>query len=211
MIGRLRGTLVTAKAGGVVLDVAGVGYEIAVTPRTLVELPVVGEEVVLHTHLVVREDAMALYGFTADRERDLFRLLLTASGVGPKVALALLGAVSPTELQRAIITEDVDALTVVPGIGKRSAQKLILDLRPKLGDGEGIVVGGVSAAGRVREALEALGFGAGEIAEVMPELDGDAPVEDQVRTALRRLGSSPSNLRDWRPDSATRPNDGGVR
>ena len=102
------------------------------TPRTVGELPPVGEEVVLHTHLHLREDGMALYGFTSESERQLFRMLITASGVGPKMALAVLGSSTADELRRIIVTEDVDSLTLVPGIGKRTAQKLILDLRPKL-------------------------------------------------------------------------------
>ena len=189
MIGRLRGTLVAAREGYLVLDVAGVGYEVAVTPRTVGELPPVGEEVVLHTHLHLREDGMALFGFTSESERQLFRMLITASGVGPKLALTVLGSSTADELRRIIVTEDVDSLTLVPGIGKRTAQKLILDLRPKLAQGDVDLVGSSSSSGRVREALETLGFGSAEIAEVLPSVDDSAPVEEQVRTALRMLGS----------------------
>ena len=189
VIGRLRGTLATARDGFLVLDVAGVGYEVAVTPRTVGELPSVGEEVVLHTHLHLREDGMALYGFTTESERQLFRMLITASGVGPKLALTVLGSSTADELRRIIVTEDVDALTLVPGIGKRTAQKLILDLRPKLAEGDVDLVGSSSSPSRVREALESLGFGSAEIAEVLPSVDDSAPVEEQVRTALRMLGS----------------------
>ena len=189
VIGRLRGTLVAAREGYLVLDVAGVGYEVAVTPRTVGELPPVGEEVVLHTHLHLREDGMALFGFTSESERQLFRMLITASGVGPKLALTVLGSSTADELRRIIVTEDVDSLTLVPGIGKRTAQKLILDLRPKLAQGDVELVGSSSSSGRVREALETLGFGSAEIAEVLPSVDDSAPVEEQVRTALRMLGS----------------------
>ncbi len=189
VIGRLRGTLVAAREGYLVLDVAGVGYEVAVTPRTVGELPPVGEEVVLHTHLHLREDGMALFGFTSESERQLFRMLITASGVGPKLALTVLGSSTADELRRIIVTEDVDSLTLVPGIGKRTAQKLILDLRPKLAQGDVDLVGSSSSSGRVREALETLGFGSAEIAEVLPSVDDSAPVEEQVRAALRMLGS----------------------
>ncbi len=116
MIGRLRGVVVAKHAERVVLDVGGVGYEITVTPRALLDLPGVGEEGVLHTHLYVREDQLALYGFVGDDERNLFRILLGVSGIGPKVAVAILGALSPDALRQAVLTDDVDALTTVPGI-----------------------------------------------------------------------------------------------
>ena len=112
MIGRLRGTLVALRPTAVVLDVAGVGYEVVVTPRSVAQLPTVGEEVVVHTHLVVREDALVIHGFGSEAERDLFRVLLTASGVGPKVAMATLGALQPDEFRRAIAAEDIDTLTI---------------------------------------------------------------------------------------------------
>jgi Holliday junction DNA helicase RuvA len=190
MIGRLRGTLVHKDVARAVLDVGGVGYEIAMSPRSLGELPPVGEEAVVHTHLHVREDALSLYGFAAEDERDLFRILLGASGVGPKLALAVLGTLSPSDLRTALLTEDTDALTAVPGIGKRSAQKLVLDLRARLElpDAEAVLGGGGSALADAREALEGLGYQSAEIREA---LDGSAPVltvEDLVRDALRKLG-----------------------
>jgi Holliday junction DNA helicase RuvA len=188
MIGRLRGTLVSLRATGVVLEVAGVGYEVVVTPRTVSELPTVGEEVVLHTHLVVREDAMLVHGFGSEVERDLFRVLLGASGVGPKVAMATLGALQPDEFRRAIIAEDVDTLTLVPGIGKRGAQKMVLELKPKLAAVEVDSVVGTSSVAQVRDALEGLGYQAAEIRDVMADIDGEAPVSEQLRQALRSLG-----------------------
>jgi Holliday junction DNA helicase RuvA len=188
MIGRLRGTLVSLRATGVVLDVSGVGYEIAVTPRTVADLPSIGEEVVLHTHLVVREDAMLLHGFDTESERDLFRVLLGASGIGPKVAMATLGALQAEELRRAIAAEDVDTLTTVPGIGKRGAQKMILELKPKITASDAGSVVGTSTVSQVREALEGLGYQAAEIREVMAAIEADAPVAEQLRQALRSLG-----------------------
>jgi len=190
MIGRLRGTLARKDVDHAVLDVAGVGYEIAMSPRSLGELPPVGEEAVVHTHLHVREDLLALYGFAAEDERDLFRVLLGASGVGPKLALAVLGTLSPTALRRALFTEDTDALTAVPGIGKRSAQKLILDLRARLElpDAEAVLGGSGSALIEAREAIEGLGYQAAEIREALEGSAGDRSVEDLVRDALRKLG-----------------------
>jgi Holliday junction DNA helicase RuvA len=188
MIGRLRGTLAGLRATGVVLDVGGVGYEVVVTPRTVADLPSLGEEVVLHTHLVVREDAMLLHGFGSESERDLFRILLSASGIGPKVAMATLGALQSDELRRAIAAEDVDTLTLVPGIGKRGAQKMVLELKPKITAVEAESVVGASTVAQVREALEGLGYQAAEIREVMADIETDVPVGEQLRQALRSLG-----------------------
>lgn len=188
MIGRLRGTLVSLRATGVVLDVGGVGYEVFVTPRTVADLPSVGEEVVLHTHLVVREDAMLLHGFGGEAERDLFRVLLSASGIGPKVAMATLGALQPEQLRRAIAAEDVDTLTTVPGIGKRGAQKMVLELKPKITAADADTVVGTSTVAQVRDALEGLGYQAAEIREVMNGIEDEAPVAEQLRQALRSLG-----------------------
>ena len=188
MIGRLRGTLVGLRATGVVLDVGGIGYEVVVTPRTVADLPSLGEEVVLHTHLVVREDAMLLHGFGSESERDLFRILLSASGIGPKVAMATLGALQSDELRRAIAAEDVDTLTLVPGIGKRGAQKMVLELKPKITAVEAESVVGASTVAQVREALEGLGYQAAEIREATADIETDAPVGEQLRQALRSLG-----------------------
>ena len=189
MIGRLRGLLAAKHAEGVVLDVNGIGYEVGVTPRVLAELPGVGEEAVLHTHLHVREDQLVLFGFATEERRDLFRLLLGLSGVGPKVAQALLATMEPEELRRAVAADDADALTVVPGIGKRTAQKLMLELRVKL-DVLDIQTPGSrgGTAGDVREALSGLGFGAAEIRDAMRELPDDLPVEELLRLSLQELG-----------------------
>ncbi len=188
MIGRLRGTIVAKRADRVVIDVAGVGYDVAVTPRALGELPGVGEEAVLHTHLHVREDQLAFFGFTTDDQRSLFRLLLSVSGVGPKVALGILATLTPDELRTAVFAEDAGALTAVPGIGKRSAQKLMLELRPKLElpDAEPSAAGG--SFSEVREALEGLGYQSAEIRSVVAGLPVDLPVEELLRLSLRELG-----------------------
>jgi len=188
MIGRLRGTVAAKSHDRVVLDVSGVGYEIAMSPSGLGELPLVGEDAVVHTHLYVREDQLGLFGFAHEDQRDLFRLLLGVSGVGPKVALAILGTMSTNDLRTAVLTEDTDALTLVPGIGKRSAQKLMLELRPKLDLPDAELPTAGSAVAEVREALEGLGYQGNEIRVAMQELDANAEVEDLLRAALQRLG-----------------------
>lgn len=187
MIGRLRGVLVSSREQGIVIDVNGVGYEVSMTTRDLATLPGIGEEIVVHTHTHVREDELSLYGFASESDRDLFRILLSASGVGPKVAIALLASMSGDEIVRAITGEDPDALTVAPGVGKRGAQKIVLELGPKLTGRETEVVGG-GAVGGVRQALEGLGYSKAEINGVVSDLDPADPIEVQVRNALQQLG-----------------------
>ena len=187
MIGRLRGVLVSNRET-VVLDVNGIGYEIQVTPRDLTSLPGIGEEIVLHTHTHVREDDISLYGFGAESDRELFRVLLTASGVGPKVAMAMLGALTAEEIMRAIVSEDADALTVTPGVGKRGAQKIVLELAPKLAGREVEITGGGDLVS-VRQALEGLGYSTAEINAVVSDINPDDPVETQIKNALQNLGN----------------------
>lgn len=189
MIGRLRGTYVGRRSDTVIVDVMGVGYEVSVTTRTISDLPGLGEEIVLHTHLHVREDAMTLFGFASDRDQELFRILLSGSGIGPKVALAMLSAMSADELHTIIVGEDIDGLCIVPGIGKRSAQKIVLELKPKL---SGLAVTGLpSGPGRqqVRDALEGLGYATAEIGSVMEDVDVSLSVAEQIRSALQALGA----------------------
>jgi Holliday junction DNA helicase RuvA len=189
MISRLRGLLVAITPDGVVVEVAGVGYQIAMTPQAVSGLAGIGDEVVVHTHLQVREDAMALYGFANAADRDLFRVLISASGVGPKVGMALLATLRPDQLRRAVATEDVAALCAAPGVGKRSAQKIILELRPKLADAEADMVTG-SDQSQVRQALENLGYSHEEITEVLADVDPDMSASDQLKAALRALGQA---------------------
>ncbi len=187
MIGRLRGTLVRLDGESVVIDVGGVGYEVAVPVRTMVDLPGVGEDAVVHTHLHVREDQLALFGFASTDDRDLFRLLLGISGIGPKVAIAILSTMDANELRGVVASDDVAALTAVPGIGKRSAQKLLLELRPKLElpDAE---IDPSGARAQVRTALEGLGYQADEIGGALRDLPQDLSVEDLLRRSLQTLG-----------------------
>jgi Holliday junction DNA helicase RuvA len=187
VIGRLRGTLVAVGADRVLIDVGGVGYEVGVAGRTSAELPGIGSEIVLHTHLHVREDQMALYGFMTADDRDLFHLLLGVSGVGPKVALAILATMTSDDLRRVVISDDVAALTAVPGIGKRSAQKLLLELRPKLEVPDGALEAS-GPMGEVRTALEGLGYESDEISGALRDLPVDLTVEEMLRRSLQTLG-----------------------
>ena len=186
MIGRLRGLLAARTPSGMVIEAGGVGYEVNITPRDQALLPDLGAEAVVHTHLVVRDDLMALYGFDSEPGRDMFRILIGSSGVGPSLAMSILAAMRPDEVRMAVATEDIGALVAVPGIGKRTAEKLIVGLRPKLG----AMVERSSASGglaRVREALESLGYAPSEIREALEEIPREGSVEEQVRSALRML------------------------
>lgn len=186
MIGRLTGTVAEIRHDGLLIDVNGVGYEVAASSKAIAELGHTGERVKVYTHLHVRDDGMNLFGFASEADRDLFRVLLGASGVGPKVAMAVLSVFSAEALIRAVAAEDVDVLIQVPGVGRRGAQKMILDLKPKLADLEADVLG-PSESSRVRDALEGLGYSASEIREVLPMLDRSESLSEQIRHALREL------------------------
>lgn len=189
MIGRLRGTLADAMSEHLLMDVGGVGYVVAVTPKTLAELPPVGDEIVLHTHTHVREDQLALFGFLHAADRNTFQILLGASGVGPKLALAILATLDDAGLREAVSSQDTGALEMVPGVGKWTAQKLILELRPKLDLPTGDIPGESTDHSDVREALESLGFAPAEVREAMIDLrEGDT--EEMLKDALQRLGQS---------------------
>jgi holliday junction DNA helicase RuvA len=187
VIGRLRGRAVTNGASGLVLDVGGVGYLLHATPSA-VRKAQGEEEVVLETHLHVREDALDLYGFGEAGERELFEQLLAVSGVGPKVALAIVSGYSPAELRRAIVREDAALFQTIPGIGKKTAQRVVLELKeriaplaaveaPHLGAGDGHVV--------ARDALVELGYSMAEAEQRLAATDPDLPPAERVRQALR--------------------------
>jgi holliday junction DNA helicase RuvA len=188
MIAFLEGEVVDKGAGRVVLDVAGVGYELIVPTSVLAGLPATGSRARLHTRMVVREDSMTLYGFAATDERELFDLLTGVTGVGPKVALAFLSALTPDALRRAVVAGDADALTVVPGVGKKVGQRVVLDLRDRFG-GEGAEIIAIGPLADVREALIALGLTPVEASHAMADLDpdGKAP-DDLLREALQKVG-----------------------
>lgn len=190
MIGSLRGTVLERTAGGeVLLEVAGVGYRVAVPAGTLVTMEPGGPGF-LFTHLVVREDVLALYGFPDRDQRDTFEALMSASGVGPKLALGILSVHSPAALRRAVAEGDIDALVLVPGVGKRTAQRLMIELAAKLGtpEPEATPDGAGSARAQVRAALDGFGYAPDEVREVMALLPDDSPVELMLRDALRLLG-----------------------
>jgi Holliday junction DNA helicase RuvA len=197
MIGRLRGTLVhrTAK-GEVMLDVAGVGYRISVSPATSIALGGIGDEVVVHTHLHVREDALTLFGFATADGRDCFESLLGAHGVGPGLALAILSTHGPDDLRRLVMEGDLDGLCLVPGVGRKTAARLLLELKSRLDvpDGAGFEVDGAGSDGSsradVRAALAALGYQPDEVRRAMGELPADGDLRTLVRTALQTLGAS---------------------
>ena len=190
MIGMLRGRVAERSSDEIILDVAGVGYRVRMTPRALAVVEP-GEETTVHTHLHVREDAMVLYGFETKAERATFELLTAASGVGPKLALAMLAVHDPLALRRALLDDDVDALTLVPGVGKRTAQKLLIELKARfdLPDLEVVPDGAPSPRAEVRAALAGLGYEADEVRGVLSTLSDDEPVEELLRRALRQLAA----------------------
>ena len=187
MIASLEGEIAQKAGTRIVLDVNGVGYDVLVPTSTVAKLPPVGKRTRVHTRMVVRDDSMTLFGFASTDERELFDLLVTVAGVGPKVALSFLSVLTPEALRRAVASGDVGALTVVPGVGKKVAQRVVLDLKDKLGD-DVIIVDGPLAD--VREALLALGLSPAEASEAMIDLtpNGDRPVEDLLREALQHVG-----------------------
>ncbi len=196
MIAQLRGTVVTAGLGTLVLDVTGIGYLVHVAPGSFNARP--GDELTVHTHLAVREDALTLYGFPQAPAKDLFETLLGVTGVGPKLALAAIGTLGTEGLRKAVVGEDVAALTVIPGVGRKGAQRMILELRERLGGldtddmpgGDGHPAS-TDARHEVREALAALGYGAAEIRRAFDDVDAaDASPEELLRTALRSLGKT---------------------
>ena len=205
MIGSLRGTLLDRQvraAGGVevLVEVGGVGYRAVVPAGPAAGLGPVGSPVFLHVHTHVREDAIVLFGFPSREERACFEVLIGAHGVGPAVALSLLSVHSPAALQRAVLSDDLDALMLVPGIGKKTAARLIVELKSRLEidlDGSGLEVVGAAAGNGgdsasavradVRNALASLGYGAEEIRAAMAGLPADGTVEDHLRAALRDL------------------------
>jgi Holliday junction DNA helicase RuvA len=187
MIAFLEGELLEKAAGRVVIAVYGVGYEVSVPTSVLAALPSAGKTARIHTRMVVREDAITLYGFASPDERALFDLLTGVTGVGPKVALSFLSAMQPDAIRTAIVAGDAAALTIVPGVGKKVAQRVVLDLRDRLG-GEGELLAEGPLAD-VREALLSLGLTPAEAVEAMHGIDVDGrEVEDLLREALQKVG-----------------------
>ena len=188
MIARLRGTVVASTAEGLVLDVNGVGYLVAATPSVL-RKGGVGDELTVETYLYVREDALQLYGFADRSERELFTQLLTVNGVGPKVALAIVSGSPAEELRRAIVREDAARFQAIPGIGKKTAERIVLELKEKLADGADALVassGGSAPADLVaRDALVELGFSPVEAEQRLAAVDPELSPAERVRKAHR--------------------------
>jgi holliday junction DNA helicase RuvA len=181
MISRLRGVVAARTSAGIVLDVGGVGYLVAATPRVSAR---VGDEAVVETYLHVREDALQLYGFASADERELFELLLGVSGIGPKVALAIVSGSSPAELRRAIVRDDLARFEAIPGIGRKTAQRVVMELKEKIA--EPAVVGSGGGALLARDALVELGWSIADADRALADVDESLPVEEQVRSALKR-------------------------
>ncbi len=194
MIGRISGILLEKNPPQVVVDVAGVGYEIDVPMSTFYNLPKLQERVVLFTHLVVREDAHLLYGFATESERATFRQLLKVSGVGPKVALAVLSGMSVNDLAEVVMAQESGRLTKVPGIGKKTAERLLLELKDRLKVDVRISVGGevsaISSASDILNALIALGYNDKEALYAIKQLPKEVSVSDGIRQALKLLSKS---------------------
>lgn len=196
MIGSLRGVLLERIAAGEALvEVGGVGYRVMVAAPTLEALGELGEPVFLHVHTHVREDAIILYGFTDRDQRSCFEALIAAHGVGPSLALSILSIHQPPALRRAVMAGDVEALVMVPGVGAKTAARLLIDLEARLelpvtGPGSVPAAGGRGALGEVREALAGLGYGSEEVRLALRALPDEGGVEDLLRSALRELAAA---------------------
>ena len=193
MIGSLRGRLAAKHAPHIVLECNGVGYEVETPMSTFLDLPATGAELFLHTHLLVREDAQILYGFATDEERSLFRTLLKVNRVGAKMALGVLSAMTASDFRRCVEYEDAATLSKVPGIGKKTAERLIMEMRDKVDHvgatslpGQTVSVE-ASARSEAFDALVALGYRANEVNKLLGKLDieGDS-AEDIIRKALKQ-------------------------
>lgn len=201
MIGSLRGTLLARLADGeLVVEVSGLGYRVQATPATAASVGVLGDDVFLHTCHIVREDSQTLYGFSSLDERRTFDALIGARGVGPSLALSILAVHSPDALRLAVADDDVDMLCLVPGVGAKTAVRMIVELKSRLDLPEVEAPPGAAAAetapsqsdarADVRLALDGLGYGAEEIKAVLSELGDDADATEMLREALRRLAGS---------------------
>jgi len=191
MIGKLTGTLIEKNPPEVLLDVHGVGYEVQVPMSTFYNLPGLGEKVSLLTHFIVREDAQLLYGFATPQERQTFRELIKVSGVGPRTALSVLSGMGADDLAQAVTLQEAGRLVKVPGIGKKTAERLLLELKGKLGD----AIAGSGAAAQIKsdaqgdilQALVALGYSDKEATASLKALPADVGVSEGIKLALKGL------------------------
>ncbi|MBA3365001.1 MAG: Holliday junction branch migration protein RuvA [Actinobacteria bacterium] len=186
MIARLRGKPAGRRGDSLVLDVGGVGYLVHATKSALRRAEE-GSDLTVETYLHVRDDALQLYGFADVAERELFEHLLSVSGVGPKVALAIVSGSAPADLRRAIVLEDTARFQAIPGIGKKTAQRVVLELKEKLGGADAIPIGAAASRPHLvaREALVELGYSVVEAEEALVGVDPDLSPEERVRQALR--------------------------
>jgi holliday junction DNA helicase RuvA len=193
VIAAVRGEVMVRRPDHVVIDAAGVGYRLAVSSETLKAVPAAGSDAFLHAELIARDDSLALYGFSSEEERDLFRLLITVSGIGPKVAIATLSGGGTRDLLRAIAAGDAKRFQAVPGIGKRTAERIIVELREKVAgalEEEVVVVGGEdSPRALARDGLVNLGYAPLEAEQLLDGLDGEDP-QELVAAALRKAAAS---------------------
>ncbi len=191
MIGRIQGILVSVHPPRLLVDCQGVGYEIDVPMSTLYQLPETNQKITLLTHFQVREDAQQLFGFATETEREAFRALIKISGVGSRTALAVLSGMSVNELAQAIAMQEAGRLTQVPGIGKKTAERLCLELKGKLAPDLGIVLGGksqaVEASSEILQALLALGYSEKEAHLALKQIPPDSTVSDGIRMGLKYL------------------------
>ena len=203
MIGRIRGNLVHKQPPDILVEVGGVGYEIQVPMTTLFQLPALGSEVSLVTHFVVREDAQLLYGFIDERDRGLFRQLIKVSGVGPKLALTILSGMDSTSFARCVQREDISSLVALPGVGKKTAERLLVEMRDKLkdwlvqaegadGQGGATLAPGADMVADAEGALIALGYKPQEAGRVVAAVNDDSVVdsEELIRRALKSMVSA---------------------
>ena len=191
MIGRIQGKILEKIPPHILVDCNGVGYEIEVPMTTFYDLPEVGCEVVLLTHFLVREDAQLLFGFATDQERIIFRKLLKVNGIGAKASLSILGGMTVNELTHSIQTKDVNSLTKIPGVGKKTAERLILELKDKFSDTEftSSKNQGSSELSDIQNALLALGYNQKDILTVTKDLDANVTVNDGIKQALKLLSN----------------------
>lgn len=199
MIGQIRGTILDKQAPQLTVDVHGIGYEIDAPMSTFYQLPDIGQDVRLYTHFVVREDAQQLYGFYTQNEKQLFRTLLRVNGVGPKLALAILSSAAPEEFVRCVLNNDTESLTKLPGIGKKTAERLVIEMRDKLSEWSSAFAqqspNGASQQPERHQylqdaiaALQSLGYKQQEASRAVTRIDdGKSPSEELIRRALKEM------------------------
>lgn len=190
MIAQLTGRIVSRSANGAILEAGGVGFRLWMSTNSISRLPADGDEVTVHTHLHVREDELSLFGFESLEEQELFEKLITVSGVGPKVALSALSALAPRDLVAAIAREDDALVATVPGIGKKTAQRLIIELKDKVGAADlgSRPAGKSTASAEATDALVSMGFSPAEVAVALKGYGGADDAREMLRYGLKRLG-----------------------